>query len=217
MFSRKRRGEESEKADTALAEACAQLDLFSGRLDTLKRTFNETAKELGSFPPPKFAANGAGLGPQPQPRPAPSPTGRYSVNDPTAPEVVDLEHHLRPLPRLAAAPAALEVGPPRTRSGRFYLQLANANSADELRKVRDTVSKVGRIVDSGQGTASDPEAGWMEVAVRADDTGSFVVKLEELEVKSRVEKLIEVSPGEGRLQARQLDLFRKKQDSSSEL
>lgn len=210
---RNSRAAKAAEAEAALANAFNQLDLFKGRLDTLKQTFNETAKELGSFPPPPPKVVNGGGGPRPQPLPAlPRIAGRYSVSSPTEAEVVDLEHgHYTAPTRLS------QDGPPRTRSGRFYLQLANANNAEELRKVREEVAKVGRVVDSGQGTASDPEAGWMEVAVRADDTGSFVIKLEELEVKDRVEKLIEVSPGEGRLQARQLDLFRKKQDSSSEL
>jgi hypothetical protein len=42
-------------------------------------------------------------------------------------------------------------------------------------------------------------------------------KLEELGVNVNVEKLVQVSPGEGRLQARQFELFRKKLDSGSGL
>jgi hypothetical protein len=85
-----------------------------------------------------------------------------------------------------------------------------------MRKVREQVSSLGRVVDSGQGTASDPDSGWVEIAVREEDTRSLMGKLADLGVKDQLEKLVEVSAGEGRLQARQFEMFRKKMDSGSD-
>ena len=224
MFGRKRQ-EERVAADAAasLAPAFSQLDLFGEKLDALRRQYNETAKELAAIPPPSelsiptpmlnFTPQLSPLSPLAPPLQPSRPekfAGRYSVNNPPDPR------SLRPPPvppRPTPRKTEPKPEPRRTpRSGRYYIQVANAKDLAALQQVRDQVSKCGRVVDSGRGTASDAEAGWMEVAVRAEDTGAFIAKLEGLEVKDRVEKLIEVQPGEGRLQARQLDLFRLKQD-----
>jgi hypothetical protein len=108
----------------------------------------------------------------------------------------------------------LEESPPSKKEewkrawvGRFYLQITNAKEPMALHEMREQVSKLGRVVDSGCGTASDPEAGWLEVVVCAEDTASFIVQLDGLDVKDRVEKCIEVAFGEGRVQSKQLDLL----------
>ena len=208
--AKRMRAVEAESADTAREQVMAQLDLFSSRLDLLKRAYNDVAKELAAMPsapsepdadvdvdfddkwdevtPVRVVATPGPVVPRPDPRP-----GRYAIQNPVDPQPI----------RLVTPPKPEH----RTKSGRFYLQLSGANNPEELRKVREDVSKHGRIVDSGCGTASDPQAGWLEVAVRAADTGEFVLKLDELDMRSRVEKLIEVAPGEGRLQSKQLDLF----------
>ena len=227
MFGQQRRKQAAadHEAAASLEAAFKQLDLFGSKLDALKKSYNETAKELAAIeehtslrppapapvepriglpmrqvmPTPALAFHPPFPGLPPAPRPVPRPeSSRYSVRNPEDPQPV----------RVPEKPE-----PKRTRSGRYYLQLSKAGDPKELHKLREEVSKCGRVVDSGSGTASDPEAAWVEVAVRADDTGSFVLKLEELEVKNRVERLVAVSPGEGRLQARTLDLFPKKRDS----
>jgi hypothetical protein len=227
MFGqRKKQKAEAAASSAALEDAFNQLDLFGNRLDALKQSYNEQAKSLAALPTPVPPPSSSQAVPTPSmtfhpplqlaalapPLPEhPKPEGRYSAV--TRPQEMPA---VRPPPRVVPRPEPRpQEEPKRSRSGRFYLQLAEASDTEALRKAREEVSKCGRIVDSGQGTASDPEAGWLEVAVRAEDTGSFIVKLEELGVKSQVERVVEISPGEGRLQARQFDLFRKKQDSGS--
>lgn len=206
MFFNKKRKAEAQAADEAasLQPALSQLDLFSSRLDTLRQQYNDTARELANIQPPDMPTPAAAFKPVAV---VPRPEGRYQLKNPPDPQPVKVR---QPPP----LPTPAKKSPPKsTRSGRYYIQVADAKDSAEFVSVREQVSKCGRVVDSGQGTASDPNAAWLEVAVRADDTGTFNVKLEELEVKDRVKKMIPVAPGEGRLQAKQLDLFRRKQDS----
>jgi hypothetical protein len=203
------------EADDSLQEAFSQLDLFSGKLDSLRKKYNDTARELAAVPAP----------PPPRSLMIPTPaisfypplaasvqvpkasvtTGRYSINNPPDPKTLPPS----PLPAVAK-----KIEPKRTSSGRYYIQIANAKDSTALSAVREQVSKCGRVVDSGRGTASDPEAGWLEVSVRDGDASSFMGQLEGVDVKDRVEKLIKVAPGEGRAQAKQLDLrFVKRNDS----
>ncbi len=216
LWSKKRR-QESAAAEAAatLEPALQQLDMFSDKLDALRQLHNDTARELASIRPEplptpvvSFPVPGPPSGSVPVariPRAGAKPSSPYAMINPPDPQPV----------RLPSPPQMTKKAPKRTHSGRFYIQVANAKDSGEFSKVREQLSKCGRIVDSGRGTASDPEAGWLEVAVRAEDTGSFVVKLEETQMKDRVEKMIQVEPGEGRVQARQLDLFRRKQDSKA--
>ncbi len=220
MWGKKRR--EAMDAAASLEPAFSQLDMFAGKLDSLKQRFNDTAKELQEIKAPapldiptpalSFMPPLSSLPPVP-PRPEAKPEGRYSFNNPPEPRT------LRPVPPpLPPRPRPKKPPPPkRTSSGRFYIQVSNAKDSTALSAVREQFSKCGRVVDSGKGTASDPDAGWLEVAVRNEDTHSFIDKLEGMEMKSRVEKLIEVAPGEGRIQAKQMDLFRGKQDSEAEI
>ncbi len=196
------------RAEDILSEGFAKVDQLSKRLDALKASYNNTAAELvrssQQLPLPSF-----GL-PAPDPpvvASGPRPSGRYFGPNPQS------EPPTNPGSPQAKALHLVDRGgrsSRRTKSGRFFLQFSAASEPEELRKLREKVSKAGRVVDSGQGTASDPNAGWMEVAVRAEDTGSIILKLEEIDVsRDRVEKVVQVEPGEGRLQARQLDLYRK--------
>jgi len=199
--------------------AFSKIDETGARLDKLKKAYNDTANEMSQIsydqiqkattPPPAPAAAPA-VPPMPAP---PLPTG-YSVTG-----EVSSEKPLPPRPRVprpdprpakVAPPPVPKAAPPKpTTSGRFYIQLTGAENPEGLRQLRDKLGKVGRVVDSGRGTASSPGAEWVEVAVRAD-TAEVIAALKEVELKERVEKIIEVKPGEGRLLARQLDIFHLK-------
>lgn len=229
------------EATEQLALAFAQLDQFGDRLDKLKQAYNETAKELSSF---KEAVDPPLLAPltpiepfRPVAMPAlPAPaalSGRYSVNTPLKserPMALDEKPKVpRPDPRpkpvqktITVKEPPVRVVPksglvPRKASGRFYIQVSNAASTEELRAVKEKLAQVGRVVDSGLGTAVNPEAGWIEVAVRDESISSLIAKLRTNDLREQVEKVIEVQPGEGRLQARQLDLFRLKRASQSDI
>ena len=195
MLWNKKIKKEMEDA-ASLEPAFIQLDLFSNRLDALRQTFNDNARELASIkPPPALTVVPTPIPANPMiPRPPPRAEGLYAINANTL---------KKPEPKRSQG------------SGRFYIQLGNTKDAASLSEMKDQLSKCGRVVDSGKGTASDPDASWMEIAVKREDTSSFIGKLEKLDVKDRVEKLIPVEPGEGRVQARQLDLFRAKQDSEA--
>jgi hypothetical protein len=200
------------EAEDVLTDAFATIEKTSERLDSLKRSYNEIAREVCSvttavvpvapapppnqLPLPRIDTPAIAFRP---PLSVPRPSGRYSMTATIVPE--------KPAPK-------------RSRSGRFYLQVGKVENTEELAKLRDEVSKCGRVVDSGTGTASNPDAGWMEVAVRDEDTGVFNLKLAELEGLSntdRVEKVIPVEPGEGRIQAKQLDLFPKAGDEKPKI
>lgn len=188
-----------------LQMAFEQVDKMSERLDELKQTYNQSAKELATLRPEPLPA-------PPPVKMGPKPNGMYSIPTPLAAER-PLGIPLRPrVPRPESKPEPLAFG--RRRSGRFYIQVANGGEPEEFHAVRERLSKVGRIVDSGVGTATDPHAGWLEVAATTD-IRSLVDQLRTIQVREVVEKVIEVEPGEGRLLARQVDLFRKKMDSRS--
>jgi hypothetical protein len=188
FWDKKRKAQLAEEA--SLEPAFAQLELFGAKLDEFRIKLNENARALASIKPD---LNVSVPTPNPLiphvPRPSPKPEGLYSINGGKKPE--KRSHG----------------------SGRFYIQLGNTKDAAALTEARDQIAKCGRVVDSGKGTASDPDASWLEVAVRLGDTESFLGKLGD--VKDRVEKLIAVEPGEGRTQAKQLDLFHSKQGSGA--
>jgi hypothetical protein len=201
--------------DHVLQLAFRVVDRTAAKLDALKQKYNDTAADLVKVsntpppPPPEIA-------PPPLPPMRPKFDSRYKTGP--RPQTDILPPLPPPLPQsVASSPKNAPRPSPRiqSKSGRYFLQFKNANDPEELRRIREAVSKTGRVVDSGTGTASNPQAGWLEVATRAEDTGSFITRLDELAIKDSVEKVIEVAPGEGRLQAKQLDLFRKKADSRS--
>lgn len=196
------------EAAEQLQIAFEQVDKMSERLDELKQSYNKAAKELATLRPE----------PLPSPPPVkvgPKPLGLYSIPGPLKSEypLAPLERPRIPRPEVKGVKAA-ETQEIRRRSGRFYIQVANGGSLGELHAAREQLSKVGRVVDSGVGTASDPSAGWLEVAATSD-IRTLIDQLRAIQVREVVEKVIEVEPGEGRLLARQIDLFRKKMDSRS--
>lgn len=189
------------KPDEPLQAAFALLDETSAKLDTLKAAFNSTVKEADGL---KKAVT-----PIPFDRKKLNESGRYSA------QKLDSERPFAVKPRVPRPTPKLAPAPPAHTSGRFYIQIPEGASNEVLREFREQLSQLGRVVDSGRGTAANPKAGWVELAVRDTDTPALIAKLREKALEERVEKVIEVEPGEGRLQARQLDLFRLKLASSS--
>lgn len=209
-------------AGEQLRLAMDQIDEMGKKIDALKAAFNENVKQINStkvstpVPPPDLteaataSAEEARTIPAPPMVPRPVP-GRYSMSQqpeerPLAPRVP------RPNPRPTAPKPAISRPDPATsrrQSGRFYIQL-DAKSAEETRKIKDEIVKLGRVVDSGTGTAMNPDACWIELAVQAESTKELIDQLRKNDLKEHVVKVIEVEPGEGRLHARQMDLFRAK-------
>lgn len=185
-----------------LQNAFEKVDETAEKLDALKKTYNETAKEITSIPSPALPAPPI-VAPIPTP-PAFRP-GHYSVGTldvPRDPSVV-----LRPkIPR--PTPKPVPVLPPQIRraSGRFYIQVRDGQNTEQLRQVKEQLAQLGgRVVDSGHGTSANPDAGWIEVAT-PESVSQLIEKIRATGLTEVVEKIVEVDPGEGRLQARQLDL-----------
>ena len=88
----------------------------------------------------------------------------------------------------------------------FYVQVSGCEDAKSLESTRKIVAKIGRVRDKGRGTAEDPYAGWFEIA---SSTCSSIAGVREAlgHLGTRVQKVIEIDKGEGRLQAKQLSLF----------
>jgi hypothetical protein len=97
----------------------------------------------------------------------------------------------------------------RRSSGRFFMQFAKASGQAEFSKIKSAIAESGgRVVDSGVGTASDPDAAWFEVGVKLDEKEALEKNLKDkTDVIERLQKSILVVPGEGRTLAKQLDLF----------
>lgn len=218
-----------------LAEAFAELDKVGSKLDALKESLNATAKEVASavtpVPPVPPAAlsidtpvEAIKIPPQAIPPEALSvtipPPGRYSEGAQKSERPMAMPPRPpipRPTPKLKLQSPDMKTeprprkGPPllppmsKRLSGRFYIQV---DESEDVRAVREKIAQVGRIVDSGTGTASNPNACWLEIAVRDEDVKGVIEKLRRNDLSEIVEKVIEVDPGEGRIQARQLDLFR---------
>lgn len=86
----------------------------------------------------------------------------------------------------------------------FYVQLAACSEAKSFESSRKIVAKIGRVRDKGLGTAEDPDAGWFEVL---SSCSSIAEVRQALSLGPRVQKVIEIDKGEGKLQAKQLSLF----------
>lgn len=215
-------------AGEQLQLAMSQIDEMAKKLDEMKAVFNESAKQVANtlivspatLPPAPTHSDAVTI---PVPALPKRPTGRYSMGEQAKaeqplppPSLVRKPSVPRPDPRPAAvvAPAMRPVSVTvpamsRKQSGRFYIQL-DAQGPEEIRRLREEVTKLGRVVDSGLGTAMNPAASWIEVAVQAHSTRELIDQLRQNDLKEHVVKVIEVEPGEGRLQARQMDLFRAK-------
>jgi hypothetical protein len=90
----------------------------------------------------------------------------------------------------------------------FFVQVAGCGDGDAkaFESTRKIVAKVGRVRDKGRGTVEDPLAGWFEVASSAcSSTLAVRDTLQSLGI--RLQKVIEIDKGEGKLQAKQFSLF----------
>lgn len=88
----------------------------------------------------------------------------------------------------------------------FFVQVSGCEDAKSLESTRKLVAKVGRVRDKGLGTVEDSRAGWFEVS---SSTCSSVAAVRETlqPLGTRVQQIIEIDKGEGKLQAKQLSLF----------
>lgn len=91
-------------------------------------------------------------------------------------------------------------------SNYFYLELPNLAKYTH-RDLKRCMKKLGRVVASGQGTESNPEALWIELSTKV----SSIVDLREVLAKFDPESvrwiIVPVRKGEGASQARQIKLF----------
>lgn len=177
-----------------LNNAFDKIDQTAERLDSLKRDLNETAKEIAKLP---------SIVPSPEIKEKSRP-GLYSIPTPLASERPGPVSRPR-VPRPDPKPVPVVLGPPiRRASGRFFIQMKEVD-AEELRNIKEQISHLGaRVVDSGHGV-SPQEPGWLEVAA-PETVSELIEKIRATGLTEVVEKVVEVRPGEGRLQARQLHL-----------
>lgn len=92
----------------------------------------------------------------------------------------------------------------------FYLRVANCPGPGELSRFWEQISSLGHARDSGFGTAKDPSAGWIELWAKGHLRTIPDVRqgLRLLGVApEQVPEVVEIDRGEGKAQARQLDLF----------
>jgi hypothetical protein len=90
----------------------------------------------------------------------------------------------------------------------FYLRLA-CESPVALAGFVERVQSLGRTQDSGFGTAKNAAASWVEfrAADRIASIATLRLELARIGVEGLVEEIVEISQGEGDVQARQLDLL----------
>jgi hypothetical protein len=94
---------------------------------------------------------------------------------------------------------------PPKKQNRFYVRLAS-QAVTEVPVLRRKVAKFGRVRDCGFGTAKEPSAAWFEVEVKDEYLDGIRRVLRET-FADRLQEATEVDRGEGRLQAKQLNLF----------
>lgn len=91
----------------------------------------------------------------------------------------------------------------------YYVRIAECDRR-ELLTVIDKVRTLGSITDSGVSTAKDPKSAWLEL--RAKD---WLVSVEAVRQNftlvgvdnARMVEVVPIDRGEGKVQAKQLDLF----------
>ena len=89
----------------------------------------------------------------------------------------------------------------------FYLRLS-LSSRVALAGFVERIGSIGYCQDSGLTTAKSPSSTWIELRVeRAADIASLRLELARSGVESSVEEIVEIRPGEGKVQAKQLELF----------
>lgn len=200
----KRANPKKKKVDSDVEDllkgAFDRTDELGGRLDQLKETYNDMARRLTPIRTQVVRAAFPSI-------PSEGPVPVFPPSQPTLPGLSGRYSGPVPLPERLPVSKATQGSSERRKSGRFFLQIADARDPKELRRIRERLSSAGRVVDSGMGTASDPSAGWVELAIPFDEVPTIRDRLGQLHLTERTEKLIEVQPGEGRLHAKQIDLF----------
>lgn len=92
----------------------------------------------------------------------------------------------------------------------FYLRLACESSIALVGFVERTKS-IGHIQDSGLSTAKNTYSTWIELwaVPRISDVNALRLELARIGVEDLVQEIVEISRGEGKVQAKQLDLLAK--------
>ena len=97
----------------------------------------------------------------------------------------------------------------KSRRFHFYLRFVECN-AWELSQLSERLRPIGTVRDSGLGTAKSPKSGWVELHVR-DWINSIPALRQQLKLLNfpddAVPEIVEIDRGEGKTQAKQLDLF----------
>lgn len=102
-------------------------------------------------------------------------------------------------------PRGVSVRPPKPQH--FFLLVRDGLRPGELTTVTRLVSSFCRVLDSGVGVASSADLGWLEVSCRASDVATVREKLRDCGINDRVVEVLEIAPGEGKTQAKQLHLI----------
>lgn len=97
-----------------------------------------------------------------------------------------------------------------TRRRYFYLRLA-CESSVALAGFVERIKPVGHIQDSGLSTAKNSYSTWIELwtVPRISDINVLRLELARIGVEDLVKEILEISRGEGKIQAKQLDLLAK--------
>ena len=97
----------------------------------------------------------------------------------------------------------------KTRRFHFYLRIPSCDTT-RLMRIADKVRSLGAVRDSGMGTAKDPHSGWLELYAK-DWIVSIPALRQNLNLlgidEGTVPEIVEIERGEGKAQAKQLDLF----------
>lgn len=97
----------------------------------------------------------------------------------------------------------------KSRRQHFFLRIANCDTSMVMR-IADKVRTLGSVRDSGMGTAKDPKSGWVELYAK-DWIASIPSLRQNLNLlgidEKAVPEIVEIERGEGKAQAKQLDLF----------
>jgi hypothetical protein len=90
----------------------------------------------------------------------------------------------------------------------FYIRISSAAKVEEVVVIREAMAGLGRVKDSGYGTAKDPQSVWFEVEVRDEYVESVRPTLHKIcgVPHDLIAEAFPVDRGEGKLQAQQLSL-----------
>lgn len=92
----------------------------------------------------------------------------------------------------------------------FYLRLA-CESSVALAGFAERTQSVGHVQNSGLSTAKNAYSSWVELWTipGISDVNALRLELARIGVEDLVQEIIEISRGEGKIQAKQLDLLAK--------